>query len=148
MAHRVYFSYGSNMDIGQMRDRCPNSTVLGPAVLPDHGFRIAVGGYATVVPEPGASVHGVLWHLTAEDELALDRYEDLDAGLYHKVDLEVVDADGRVHRAMAYLATDATVGRPVEGYLEKIIEAAFHHRFPVRYVESLRTWLNAGQARP
>lgn len=148
MKSRVYFAYGSNMDLGQMRERCPASTPVGVATLPRHAFRIAAGGYATVVPDPDQAVHGVLWSLATDDEAALDRYEDLEAGLYHKIEVVVTRPDGTSLSAMAYVATDPTVGRPVPEYQERIVEAAFHHRLPGAYIESLRTWLNAGQARP
>lgn len=148
MTARRYFAYGSNMDPDQMRERCPASTMAGVATLPGHAFRIAAGGYATVVPDTAGLVHGVLWNLAAADETTLDRYEELDRDLYRKIEVTVMRPGGATERAMAYVATDPTVGRPVANYQERIVEAAFHHRFPVDYIESLRTWLNAGRARP
>ena len=33
-----YFAYGSNMDIAQMKRRCPEAELLGPAVLSGCSF--------------------------------------------------------------------------------------------------------------
>ncbi len=144
MTDLLYFSYGSNMDLEQMRTRCPASVVVSLARLPRHAFRIAAGGYGTVVPNPDATVYGVLWRLTEEDEAELDRYEDIAAGFYRKVEEGVVRDDGAAEPAMMYVAADSSTGRPVPGYQERIVEAAFHHGFPGPYVESLRSWIVAG----
>jgi len=47
---KVYFAYGSNMDIGQMGSRCPESEILGAGVLLQHRFVITIRGYATIIP--------------------------------------------------------------------------------------------------
>lgn len=67
-----YFAYGSNMDMEQMRRRCPDAKRIDTAVL--HGWKFALDevGYATVVPAAGASVPGLLWMLSDADEAELD----------------------------------------------------------------------------
>ncbi len=137
----AYFAYGSNMDRMQMADRCPDSVVVGPATLPDHAFRIATGGYATVVPSPSDAVHGVLWHLPETDEASLDAYEDLASDFYRKIECEVTDGDGVRRPAMLYVASDPTPGRPVPGYQEKVVAAAIEHGFPAPYVGQLSGWI-------
>ena len=139
-----YFSYGSNMDLAQMVERCPGSVVIGRATLPDHEFRIAAGGYGTVVPSPGAVVHGILWNLPEEDEAALDVYEDLANGFYRKVARDV-RAGGAPQPAMMYIAADPTPGRSVPGYQEKIVAAAIRHGFPAPYVDQLKAWVPPAQ---
>ncbi|KAJ0309104.1 hypothetical protein COL5a_001225 [Colletotrichum fioriniae] len=47
---RLYFAYGSNLSPTQMSLRCPASTPLGLAHLPDHTFIINTRRYANVVP--------------------------------------------------------------------------------------------------
>ena len=69
---RCYFAYGSNMDVEQMRVRCPGSQILGTARLDGYRFRINRRGVATVVAEEGAVAWGVVWDLTREDERTLD----------------------------------------------------------------------------
>jgi len=134
------FAFGSNMDLAQMRERCPNSTLIGPAFLAGWRFRIARHGYATVVPEAGGGVHGVLWDLTLPDEALLDAYEGIAEGLYSKRHLPVTTADGRQVSAMVYVMNDAEPGDPMPGYLEDVLAAAKGHGFPQEYLEELATW--------
>ena len=62
---RYYFAYGSNMNLGQMRFRCPDAEVVGNVRLEDYRLafrgRAPGNGVATVLPEKGSCVDGVLW---------------------------------------------------------------------------------------
>ncbi|MXZ01981.1 gamma-glutamylcyclotransferase [Candidatus Poribacteria bacterium] len=68
-----YFAYGSNMNIAQMRERCPGITHIGRYQL--DGFRLVFNYHADIVPAEGCTVHGALWSITPGYEAALDRYE-------------------------------------------------------------------------
>ena len=79
MAERLYFAYGSNINLEQMAVRCPAAQVVGPAVLDGYellfrGNRRGTG-VATIEPLAGSQVHGLLWMLTPECERSLDVYE-------------------------------------------------------------------------
>ena len=137
----LYFAFASNMDVAQMAARCGGAECLGVATLADHRFRIGRRGYATVEPEPGAAVHGILWSLRPKHEAALDVYEGVRHGLYRKVTHRVRTAAGEEHEALVYVATDPKPGQAVSGYVEKVVAAAEHHRLPEPYVAELRTWL-------
>ena len=72
MAERLYFAYGSNINLEQMAVRCPAAQVVGPAVLDGYellfrGNRRGTG-VATIEPLPDSQVHGLLWMLTPECE--------------------------------------------------------------------------------
>jgi gamma-glutamylcyclotransferase (GGCT)/AIG2-like uncharacterized protein YtfP len=134
----VYFAYGANMDPVQMAGRCPVARRLGTAVLADHAFGIAAGGFGTVRPAAGRSVHGVLWSLTSADEAALDRFEEVESGFYHKRNEAVITPDGNTVNAMIYDAVDSSPGRPTAGYLERIVEVAEPLGFPLEYIGHLR----------
>lgn len=138
-----YFAYGSNMVLEAMRERCPSARALEPAVLPDWRYRINNRGFATVVPEAGSVVHGLLWEIDAEAEVALDLYEALDEGLYRKTHLTVHRA-GRPVTAMVYLATGSDLGRPIPGYQEEILDAAKALGVPETYLQELAGWLWKG----
>lgn len=137
----LYFAFASNMVAAQMAERCPGAESHGVAVLEDHRFRIGRRGYATVVAEPGARVHGILWGLRPEHEAALDVYEGVRHGLYQRVWLPVRAADGTTPQAIVYVAGDASRGRAVAGYMEKVVTAAEAHHLPAAYVDELRRWL-------
>ena len=102
MEKPLYFAYGSNINLNQMRYRCPDATVYGQAVLDNYDLRFRGSGVATVEPKEGACVYGLLWELTDKCEASLDRYEGYPR-LYIKQALEVRTFDGQRVPVMAYI---------------------------------------------
>ncbi len=68
-----YFAYGSNMNVSQMQQRCPGVTRIGTFRL--EGFRLVFKYHADIIPAVGCSVHGGLWEISEDNEVALDGYE-------------------------------------------------------------------------
>lgn len=136
-----YFAYGSNMDVDQMRLRCPGAKILGFAVLEKYRFLINSRGVATVIPDDPSLVRGVLWNITEKHEAALDRYEGIGEGWYSKETVEIRTPRGDLKRTMVYIGIDREPGAPRKGYLEKIIGAASLHVFPPEYLKELESWL-------
>ena len=81
----LYFAYGANMNREAMARRCPRSSALVRARLARHRLAVMREGWLTVVRDPRASVHGVLWDVALSDVPPLDRYEGLAQGLYAKI---------------------------------------------------------------
>jgi gamma-glutamylcyclotransferase (GGCT)/AIG2-like uncharacterized protein YtfP len=130
---RLYFAYGRNMHPAFMAARAPAAVLVGPALLPDHRLLINGRGVSTVLPEPGAAVHGVLWRLTPACEAALDVVEGVARGIYRKAEVEPLAAGAPAGAALIYVAADSSPSLPREGYLETLEEAAAHHGFPEPY---------------
>lgn len=76
---RYYFAFGRNVNQTAMLSdrRCPNAHLLGPALLHDYRFLIDAKGYASVVPNKGTSVPGILWCVSPDDFKRLDKREGL-----------------------------------------------------------------------
>ena len=75
---RYYLAYGSNLNVRQMKMRCPKATILGTAKL--KGWELLfkgskTGSYLTIEENENGSVPVVIWEVTPSDEKALDRYE-------------------------------------------------------------------------
>ena len=109
MGERLYFAYGSNINLDQMAHRCPNAQVVGPVVLENYKllFRSNTrnAGVATIKPHKGRKVHGLLWKITPACEQALDLYEGWPR-LYEKEDVTVRDSNGQEFTVMVYVMTD------------------------------------------
>jgi len=133
----LYFAYAANMDRAAMAVRCPKSRPLGRARLARHRFIVMAAGFASVVTDPRASVHGVLWDLALADVAALDRYEDVGRGLYRKTLLPVLREPLGSARALVYVGVAAQEGAAKPGYLENVIAAARDWRFPPAYLTYL-----------
>ncbi|GGM01908.1 gamma-glutamylcyclotransferase [Nakamurella endophytica] len=141
----LYAAYGSNMDPGQMLQRCPSSPMAGTGWLT--GWRLTFGGedlgwegaLATVVedPDPASSVFVVLYDMAASDERTLDSWEGADLGLYTKLRLRVHTLDGDV-LAWLYALQAFEGGLPSARYLGVIADAAEAADAPAEYVRALR----------
>lgn len=130
------------MDPRQLGERCPGAVLVGPAMLPDHRALVTREGWASVRPEPGSSVYGVIWQLTDEDLAALDVYEDTAGGVYRREMKHVKRlAQAESVDALVYVATEAASGTPGRRYWETVIAAARHHGLPEAYVAELAAWL-------
>jgi gamma-glutamylcyclotransferase (GGCT)/AIG2-like uncharacterized protein YtfP len=132
----LHFAYGSNMSRALMRRRCPGARGLGPARLNGWRFVITRDGYASIVPESGAVVHGVVWSLTPRDLGALNAYESLDRRLYVRRVLPVL-IGARRRAALVYVAPGRAAGRPQPGYQELVVAAAREWGLPKTYVATL-----------
>jgi len=142
-----YFAYGSNMDSSRMGRMCSNARLSGIGIVLDYRFIINQAGLATVVPEAGRKVYGVLWVLSEGDLLCLDEYEDVASGLYSRVPVKVTLMRGAVSNALVYVAANDKPGSPGSQYLEAIVAAATRHGFPEPYIQELGTWLVEKQTR-
>lgn len=107
---KYYVAYGSNMNVEQMSRRCPGAVIAGRAFITGHTMRFraasadALVGVAGIEPRKGCKVPALVWSITAEDELALDRYEGFPF-LYRKETLPV-KVKGKTLDAMVYIMTD------------------------------------------
>lgn len=91
MEKRYYIAYGSNLNIPQMRMRCPSARIIGTSEIKDYQLLFKgskSGSYLTIEPKEGYSVPVAAWSVTEEDELALDRYEGFPA-FYYKKEMEL-----------------------------------------------------------
>lgn len=95
---KYYAAYRSNLNLEQMKNRCPSATVFGFAMLPDYELScrgVPGRAYLTVDPKTGSQVPLGIFRIEDTDEKELDLYEDYPA-LYDKkvMDLEVTGKDG------------------------------------------------------
>ena len=130
MAKRYYIAYGSNLNIEQMKFRCPTAKVAGISEIPDYRLLFKgsqTGAYLTIEPYKGASVPVAVWEVKEDDELSLDRYEGYPR-FYYKAEMElsVISIDGsRVKRLPVFvyiMHEDSPVGIPMQYYVDTCLE--------------------------
>ena len=85
---QLYFAYGSNLHLGQMAKRCPDSRYVGVGRLHNWRFQINNRRYANVVPSPRNCVEGLVYRLSLTDEANLDKSEGVPTA-YEKCALDV-----------------------------------------------------------
>lgn len=89
MEHKYYIAYGSNLNLRQMGERCPDAKAIGTSTVKDYRLMVKKGGsgaYLTIEPEENASVPVAVWEVSPGDEAALDVYEAYPS-LYYKKDM-------------------------------------------------------------
>ena len=127
---RYYIAYGSNLNVRQMKLRCPKATILGTAKL--KGWELLfkgskTGSYLTIEENENGSVPVVIWEVTPSDEKALDRYEGYPA-FYYKKDIKLqykgIRTDKRrTINAFAYIMhEDRPIGVPSIYYMKTCLE--------------------------
>ena len=130
MQKRYYIAYGSNLNIRQMKFRCPTARIIGTSTLPDYELLFKgskTGAYLTIEPKEGGSVPVAVWETTASDEAALDRYEGI-PNFYDKAEMELPiiglkTGKVRIRKVYVYIMhEDRPLGIPSWHYIQTCLE--------------------------
>jgi gamma-glutamylcyclotransferase len=158
----LYFGYGSNLWLYQMSTRCPTSTYLGVALLPNYQWMINERGYANVVPSSSSTtsssqystgVYGLVFTLSSSDEAGLDKNEGVplaytkellscdfwSSNTSHKVDTSK-RPDGKKDMLVYIDRKRVTPGEPRKEYVYRMnqgIADAVRLGVPERYVRDV-----------
>jgi gamma-glutamylcyclotransferase len=93
---------------------------------------------ANLHPDPDAEVWGVLYRITKRDLIRLDSTEGVPGRGYRHVAIEAEDRNGRVIRAVTYMAPGKEVdGKPSLRYITLLREGARTHGLPETYIRFL-----------
>ncbi len=147
----IYFAYGSNMNPGQMAERCPEARTIGVARLVDYCLcfpRMSASrrcASAGIEPRPGNAVWGVLYDVPEADMTVLNYHEGYDpkgppAQNRHVLkEVTVLRIGGSEPvKAMTYFAIpDGTTSPPSVAYMNTIIDGALYHGLPKAYIAAL-----------
>ncbi|NOZ25889.1 MAG: gamma-glutamylcyclotransferase [Nitrospirae bacterium] len=144
-----YFAYASNINLRQMRQRCPSARFVSRGRL--KGYRLDFvlrserwgGGVAGIVPAPGEEVEGVLYRISSDDLERLDGFESVDRGRYYREKVRVDLPDGSTAEAWVYFPNPDPDGPfpPSRTYLETIIEGAREQGLSAEFIERLEKLL-------
>lgn len=104
-----YIAYGSNLDVEQMKWRCPNARFVRVSKLANFRLRFR-RGFLTIEPAEGSEVPVVIWEIDDSDMDSLDRYE---GHAYYKIVLP---------GGFAYVMyTKYPLGKPTSMYLKTVV---------------------------
>lgn len=142
----LVFAYGSNMDLAQMKERCPNS-MLATFKAEARGWKLCFprnsvrrkGGVGSIEREEGSSVWGVVFSVNDRDLPRLDRREGVLIGAYTRGPLEVHKENGDAVPTETYFAVRQQEHNfaPHRDYIELYIRGARHFGLPAHYIASL-----------
>lgn len=124
MSKRLYVAYGSNLNIRQMKHRCPTAKLYGTGEIKNYELQFkgqSNSAFATIAPKEGASVPVAVWEIQPRDEKSLDRYEGYPSH-YFKQNVSV-QLDGEEVNAMVYIMNlKMKFGLPTPYYYQTVYE--------------------------
>jgi gamma-glutamylcyclotransferase (GGCT)/AIG2-like uncharacterized protein YtfP len=98
----LYFAYGSNLYVEQMKSRCPDAVEIASATLP--GWKLEECLYANITKSKNNFVPGAIYSISEDDLTNLDEYEGYPDFYTRKV-VEVIDKDNNICQAIVYVMT-------------------------------------------
>lgn len=140
MNKRYYLAYGSNLNVRQMRHRCPNARPVGTAVLQNYELLFKgsqSGSYLTVEPKEGSFVPLGVWEVDAIDEKHLDQYEGFPT-FYYKKELPIeftgiVSGKKRSRLGFIYIMhEERKIGIPSTFYMRTCMEGYDNFGFNIQ----------------
>lgn len=139
----LYVAYGSNMNVDQMKYRCPDAKVIGTGIIPQYMLMFrgrAESAVATIQKDLYAEkgnntgVPVVVWDISPRDEKSLDIYEGYPR-LYIKKNINVLMSSGKTVEAMVYIMNSGyKSGLPSENYFNTILEGYFDNDLDTEYL--------------
>ena len=137
MKKRYYIAYGSNLNVKQMKRRCPSARIVGTSIIQNYELLFKgskTGYYLTIEPKEGESVPVAIWETTKEDETALDIYEGFPT-FYYKMDMElpikeIQTAKIKNQKCYVYIMhEDRPKGLPSKRYMDVCTEGYLYFGF-------------------
>lgn len=124
MSNRVFTAYGVGLNRSEMVKHCPTAKLIGSTELKN--FRLAFHGgnasaVATIEKAKGGSVPALLWEITPQDEVALDRWVGV-PDLYRKDTVKVRLNGAAMDAFVCILNGNKPPNRPSAFYYSSLLE--------------------------
>ena len=124
MSNRVFAAYGAGLNRAEMAKHCPTAKLIGSAELKN--YRLSFRGskasaVATIEKAKSGSVAALLWEISPQDEIALERWIGVPE-LYRKSMIKV-RRDGALVETMIYiLVSGKPRNKPSAFYYSTLLE--------------------------
>lgn len=121
---KLYVAYGSNLNMEQMKRRCPGAEFVGTGKIENYELQFKGsspnGAHATIAVKEGSFVPVGVWTIQKRDEKSLDWYEGYNPKGYCYYDKERIPVkmdDGSTLTGMVYIMDQQKgFGRPSANY--------------------------------
>ena len=124
MNNRVFAAYGVGLNRAEMAKHCPTAKLIGATEL--NNYRLAfrgskAGALVTIEKAKGGIVPALLWEISLQDEVALDRWIGVPE-LYRKATIKI-RRDGSPLDALIYiLISGKPQNKPSAFYYSTLLE--------------------------
>ena len=143
MKTKFYVAYGSNLNVAQMRYRCPNAKIIGTSEITDFALLFKgskSGAYLTIEQQTGASVPVAVWAVSPTDEQSLDRYEGYPS-FYYKREIALpvailgTDETATLNTFVYIMHEERKLGIPTQSYVDCCLEGYRNFGFDVKFLK-------------
>lgn len=150
---RYYLAYGSNLNVRQMKERCPFAKIVGVTEIKNYRLMYKgskTGSYLTIEKAKGYTVPVAVWETTDYDERRLDIYEGYPA-FYYKTEMPIrfVDGKNKNRRARGYvyiMHENRRLGSPSEYYMNVCEEGYKYFGFDKEILDEAYYYSTFGHA--
>lgn len=135
---KYYLAYGSNLNMSEMKKRCPFSVPIGSTIIPN--YRLVFRGienisFLSIEPCEGSEVPVGVYQIFPEDEANLDLYEGVPT-LYSKETIEV-ELYGKPLEAIVYIMNPKySYNLPSEYYLARCLNGYTNFNFDTKVLDT------------
>lgn len=137
----LYFTYGSFMDIGNLRRHAPSAQFVCRALIPNWEVQFNYysenygGGCTGIEPALNKLVRGAIYDVPPDEMERLDAVEGVPQGTYHRHPIMVVSEAGEPMLAHVYRTTNPRGPfKPTRRYLRYMVEGAKALGLPQEYI--------------
>ena len=142
------FIYCEWLDSDLVLKSLPEAEFVSTATLKSH--KVAFSSFTEDVSDeimyggchlesaPGQTLYGVLYEISDEELVKLDRLTRVEQGRYTKKYPTVLDGSGKSYNAVAHsIKNPKGPSRPTKDYMDHMIKGAKEHGFPEPYIDML-----------
>ena len=133
---KYYIAYGSNLNVQQMRYRCPDARIVGTSVIPDYQLLFKgskTGSYLTIEKKKGGSVPVAVWEVSERDELRLDAYEGC-PNFYYKTDMQLTVGKKKLDAFVYIMHEERELGIPSSVYVRTCVAGYRYFGFDLKHL--------------
>jgi hypothetical protein len=145
LSSRLFAAYGFGLNRAEMAKHCPTAKMIGSAELKNYRLSFRGGkasAVATIEKAKSGSVAALLWEISPQDEIALERWIGVPE-LYRKSTIEV-RRDGALVETLIYiLISGKPQNKPSAFYYSTLLEG---YRAAGFDADTLKAAVQAGDA--
>lgn len=139
---KYYLAYGSNLNVQQMRYRCPDAKPIGTAFIKGYGLLFKgskTGSYLTIEKAKNSTVPVAVWEVSGADEQRLNAYEGCPT-FYYKTEMKLpveLLKNGKTKTLTAFvyiMHEDRPLGIPSSSYVRTCVQGYHDFGFDLKYL--------------
>ncbi len=139
---KYYLAYGSNLNVHQMKYRCPDATPIGTAFIKGYGLLFKgskTGSYLTIEKAENSAVPVAVWEVSEADEQRLDAYEGCPT-FYYKTEMKLpveLLKNGKTKTLTAFvyiMHEDRLLGIPSSSYVRTCVQGYRDFGFDLKHL--------------